>query len=223
MSPDGAPEPAAVAEAVARVRGRIADAGGGDDVALVAVTKGFDVAAVRAAAAAGLDVCAESYAQELVAKREALARLDAPEPTWHFVGRLQRNKVRSLTGAIALWQSVDREALGREIARRAPGAAVLVQCEISGESTKAGCPVDEVPDLVASLGRLGLDVRGLMGIGPAGPPEAARPGFRRLVGLADALELPVRSIGMSDDLEVAVEEGSTMVRIGTALFGPRTT
>jgi uncharacterized pyridoxal phosphate-containing UPF0001 family protein len=98
-----------------------------------------------------------------------------------------------------------------------------VQVNLSGEPQKGGCEWNEVEPLVDQFRGDGLDVRGLMGVGPAGPSERARAGFRRLVDTADQLGLPERSIGMTDDLEVAIEEGSTMVRIGRALFGPRPT
>ncbi len=129
--------------------------------------------------------------------------------------------MRQIAPFVALWQTVDRAALAAEIARRAPGAAVLVQLNLSGEPQKGGCAPEEAEALVVRAADLGLDVRGLMGVAPAGPPELARPGFRQLVALADDLGLPVRSVGMSADLEVAVEEGSTMVRIGRDLFGER--
>jgi len=180
------------------------------------VTKGFGIDAVEAALGAGLVDLGENYAQELLEKAPG-----HPRVRFHFIGRLQRNKVRPLAPLVALWQSVDRLELAREIARRAPGAAVLVQINLSGEPQKGGCAPGEVAALVAAARDLGLDVQGLMGVGPAGPREAARPGFRELVALADRLDLPVRSIGMSADLEVAVQEGATMVRVGTDLFGPR--
>ena len=205
-----------VAERLAEVRTRIAAAGGGD-VTLVAVTKGFGVDAVEAALGAGLVDLGENYAQELLDKAPAAGG----RARFHFIGRLQRNKVRLMAPHLALWQSVDRTELAAEIARRAPGAAVLVQLNLSGEPQKGGCDPDAAAALVDQARALGLDVRGLMGVGPAGDAEAARPGFRRLVSLAGELDLPVRSIGMSGDLEVAVQEGSTMVRIGTDLFGPR--
>ena len=96
-----------------------------------------------------------------------------------------------------------------------------MQANLSGEPQKGGAELGAVPDLVERARRAGLDVVGLMGVGPAGGPEAARPGFRALVALADDLEIPVRSIGMSNDLDVALGEGATEVRLGTALFGPR--
>jgi pyridoxal phosphate enzyme (YggS family) len=215
--------PASVADVAARadaVRDRIRRAGGDPEkVRLVAVTKGFDADAVRAALAAGLVDVGENYAQELTAKQAALA--ETLEPRWHFIGRLQSNKVRQVAPYVTLWQSVDRLSLGQEIARRAPGAAVLAQVNVSGESTKGGCRPEELLGLLDGLRALGLDVQGLMTVGPLAAPEAARPGFRELRRLADLHGLAVRSMGMSDDLEVAVEEGSTMVRVGSALFGPR--
>lgn len=210
-----------VAERLAVVRERIAGAGARpDDIRIVAVTKGQGPDAVGAALAAGLRDVGENYAQDLIAKRQAVGDA-AGDCRWHFLGHVQRNKVRVLAPAIDLWQAVDRVPAGREIARRAPGAAVLVQLNVSGETQKHGCLPDDAPALVEELMALGLDVRGLMAIGPTGPPEGARPGFRRLVGIAERLGLRERSIGMSDDLEVAVSEGATMVRVGRAFFGPR--
>ena len=207
-----------VRAALDRVRDRIVAAGGdADAITIVAVTKGFGPEAVDAAVAAGASDVGENRAQELVAK----AAVVTSAPRWHFVGRLQRNKVRTVADLVALWQSVDRLDLAAEIARRAPGAAVLVQVNVSDEPQKGGCAPADVPRLVDGVSDLGLDVRGLMAVGATGPPEAARPGFRRLVDLADRLALPVRSMGMTGDLEVAVAAGSTMVRVGTALFGDR--
>jgi pyridoxal phosphate enzyme (YggS family) len=207
-----------IAGPLAAVRARIEAAGGDpDSIVLIAVTKGFDRSAVDAAVAVGLLDVGENYAQELLAKAAG-----APaEVRWHFIGRLQRNKVRALAPHVALWQSVDRAELGAEIAKRAPGADVLAQVNVSGEPTKGGCPPEEVPALVRDLQADGLRVGGLMTVGATGPAEAARPGFATLRELADRLSLPIRSMGMTGDLEVAVQEGATMVRVGTALFGPR--
>jgi pyridoxal phosphate enzyme (YggS family) len=209
---------ASVAAALGRVGERIEAAGGrADEVTVVAVTKGFPVHVAATAVEAGATVLGENYAQELLEKVGVIGA----GPAWHFLGRLQTNKIRLLAPHVALWQSVDRPGVVAEIAKRAPGAAVLVQLNLSGEAQKGGCPVEETPRLVGLARDEGLDVRGLMGVGPAGPPEAAAPGFGRLVALADALDLPVRSIGMSADLEVAVRAGATMVRVGTDLFGSR--
>lgn len=211
-----------VADRLARVRERIDAAGGDPDaIRLVAVTKGHGPDAVASALAAGVLDVGENYAEELVAKHEAVAAAGGPAPRWHFVGHVQRRKVRSVAAFVSLWQGVDRQAAGAEIARRAPGASVLVQVNVSGEPAKNGCRPEETAVLVEELRGLDLHVAGLMAMGPAGPPEAARPAFRQLVALADELGLAERSMGMSDDLEVAVQEGSTMVRVGRALFGPR--
>ncbi len=208
---------------VAAVRDRIAEAGGDPRaVRLVAVTKGFDAGVVREALSAGLTDIGESYVQELVAKATEVGEgADDRDPRWHFVGRLQRNKVRKAAPHVWLWHSVDRLALGAEIARWAPGAAVLAQVNASGEASKAGCEPSLAPALVDGLVDLGLDVRGLMTIAPAGPAEDARQAFRTLRELAERLGLGELSMGMSDDLEVAVQEGATMVRVGRDLFGPR--
>ena len=203
---------------VEAVRRRIRDAGGDERVRLVAVTKGFGADAVDAAARAGVTDIGESYAQELVAKEPQVTATDV---RWHFVGRVQTNKVRALAPVVDVWQSVDRPAAANEIARRAPGATVLVQVNVSDEAQKGGCHPDETAALVQQLRAAGLDVAGLMAVGRVGPPEVVRPGFRLLSQLADDLDLRERSMGMTDDLEVAVEEGSTMVRIGRALFGER--
>ena len=209
-----------VAGRLSVVRERIARAGGApEQVTVVAVTKGHGAEAARAALTAGLVDVGENYAADLLATRAATVD-DGVTCRWHFLGHVQRNKVRAIAAAVDLWQAVDRLAAGTEISRRAPGADVLVQVNVSGEAQKNGCHPDEAPALVDDLVGLGLDVRGLMAVGPA-PPQDARPAFRLLAALADRLGLPVRSMGMSDDLEAAVSEGSTMVRVGRALFGPR--
>lgn len=205
-----------VAERLAHLRHRLEGAGG-RDVRVVAVTKAFGIDAVEAAAACGITDIGESYAQETVAK----LRDREVAPTVHFIGGLQRNKVRKLAGLVDVWQSVDRPELADEIASRAPGARVMLQVDISGEDSKGGCAPDDVESLLAHARAAGLDVVGLMGIAPLGAPEEARPGFRRLRAMVDRFGLRECSMGMTADLEVAVEEGSTMIRVGTALFGPR--
>ena len=210
-----------VPAALEAVRARIASAGGDPAaVTVLAVTKGFGPEAVEAALAAGLADIGENYAQELLAKAAALEHASLA-PRWHFIGRLQSNKVKALSGAIALWQSVDRASVVREIARRDPGAAVLVQVDISAEATKSGVEPGAAPALVETALDAGLRVRGLMGMAAPGGPGVTAPQFAMLRRLVDRLALEECSMGMSDDLEVAVAEGSTMVRVGTALFGPR--
>jgi len=183
------------------------------------VTKGFGPDAVRAAAGAGCAAIGENYAQEVAAKAPVAAGLGLAV---HFIGQLQTNKVRHLAGAVAVYETVDRARLVVELAKRAPGAVVLVQVDTTGETGKGGCPIGTVPDLVAAARDAGLVVDGLMTVGPTtGGPEAARPGFRAVRRLVDELGLRTCSMGMTADLDVAVEEGSTRVRVGTALFGPR--
>ena len=208
---------AAVARNVADVRAAIR-ARTDRPVSLVAVTKTFDHHAVTAALAAGADGIGENYAQELIAKAAALAR---PVP-WHFIGQLQRNKVKLIVPlGVALWQTVDRPDLARELTHRQPGARVLVQVNTTREEQKGGCDPSEASALVEACRASGLAVAGLMTIGPAGPAEEARPAFRLLRRLADDLGLAECSMGMSGDFEVAVEEGASIVRIGSRLFGPR--
>lgn len=222
------PRDLTLAERLDAVRARIASAAPDPDrVRLVAVTKGFGADVVRAALAAGLVDLGESYVQELVAKASEIdGDVEAgtvPEPRWHAIGRLQRNKVRKAAPFVTLWHSVDRLSLGAEIARWAPGAAVLVQVNTSGEQSKAGCAPPMAAGLVEGLVDLGLDVRGLMTIAPAGPPEVARPAFHAARELRDRLGLSELSMGMTGDLEVALREGATLVRVGSGLFGPRPT
>ena len=203
----------------AHVRQRIERAGGDPArVTVVAVTKGFGPEVVAQARALGHVDFGENYAVDLARKAESLP---ADGTRWHYLGAVQRTTARKLGGRVHLWQSVDGPGAAERIARAVPGARVLVQVNVSGEPHKLGCTFDAAPALVAGLRTLRLDVRGLMAVGPAGPPEAARAGFRRLAELADRLGLAERSMGMSADLEVAVAEGATMVRVGTALFGAR--
>ena len=210
-----------VREHVRDLQDRLAELSPHREVRIVAVTKGFGVDAPRAALAAGLTMIGENYAQELIAKHEELSTEERDRIEWHFLGRLQRNKVRSIAAIVSVWQSVDRSELIDEIARRAPGAKVMIQLNLSNEPQKGGAPLSEGEPLVGQAREVGLTVIGLMGVGTAGDPVETAAGFARLVELADRLGLPERSIGMSDDLELAVREGSTMVRVGTGLFGAR--
>jgi hypothetical protein len=193
-------------------------------VVLVAVTKTFPVESWAAVVRAGGTDVGENYAQELVAKSEEFGRRypELRRPRVHFIGRLQSNKVRLLAGHVDVWQSVDRESLVDEIARRAPGAHVLVQVDATGEAGKGGCSPDLVPGLVKSAVDRGLIVDGLMVVGPTdGDPERTRLAFERTTELADREGLAIRSMGMSADLDVALSCGTTMVRVGSTIFGDR--
>ncbi len=193
-----------------------------EGVTLVAVSKTQPADAVREAYAAGQRDFGENYVQEWRDKAAALA--DLPELRWHFIGSLQTNKVKYLAGKVALVHTVDREELGREIAKRwekaGARARVLVEVNLGGEASKGGCPPEGAPDLVAALRSLpALDVRGLTCIPP--PEDDPRPHFQSLRRLRDRLGLAELSMGMSGDYPIAIEEGATIVRVGTAIFGER--
>ena len=212
--------PESVADRLHAVRARIQTAGGDpDEVRVLAVTKGFGPEAVTAAVGAGCMDIGENYAQELLAKADAVEACGA---TLHFLGGIQRNKIGRIAPHVDVWQSVDRFEVGEAILRRSPGARVLVQVDLleGAQPGRAGVPPGGVATLVEELSEAGLSVRGLMAVGPP-PPADPEPGFRTVVALARELGLPERSLGMSGDLEAAVRAGSTMVRVGTALFGPR--
>jgi PLP dependent protein len=157
-----------------------------------------------------------------VAKHLEIERTSpALDVRWHFVGHLQRNKVKMLAPFVHTWQSIDSIALVDELARRAPGARMFVEVNLVGEEGRGGCSWADAPRIVDHARASGLDVRGLMGIGPLGAPQDARPYFARLTTSAHALGLDEISMGMSEDLEVAIAEGATVVRIGRAFFGAR--
>ncbi len=194
------------------------------------MTKGFGVEAIVAAVAAGCTSIGENYAQELRDKMDALAEVDAaPRASGdhvvaqvHFIGQLQTNKVRTIAHFVDVWQSVDRCSLADEIARRAPGATVFVQVNTTDEVSKGGCPPTETAALVSHCNSLDLHVVGLMTVGPTnGDTTLTRHAFQQLRARADDLDLAFCSMGMSGDLEIALEQGATHVRLGSALFGER--
>jgi pyridoxal phosphate enzyme (YggS family) len=184
---------------------------------LISMTKGFDVSVVVDAWAAGCTDLGENYAQELITKVEALPQ----GPSWHFTGQLQRNKVRRVASYVSLWHTVDRLSLIHEIAKRAPGASILIQVDVTGEPQKGGCEPAVAEELVAAGSEAGLDVAGLMTVGPTDPEVDPSPVFATVAALADSLGLRERSMGMSRDFPQAIDHGATMVRIGSYLFGPR--
>jgi pyridoxal phosphate enzyme (YggS family) len=191
-----------------------------EDVLLIGVSKTVPAERVREALEAGLPALGENRVQEA---RDKIRLLGRPVP-WHLIGHLQTNKVKDALELFDVIQSVDRLPVAAELARRTPRPlAVLVEVNLAGESSKSGFAPLEVKaalDAIRALPR--LEVRGLMAVPPAArDPEQARPWFRALRELRDAVGLPELSIGMSADFEVAIEEGATMVRVGTALFGAR--
>ena len=211
-----------------RVRERIARAAEragrrAEDVLLVGVSKTVEVGRIRAALAAGLSALGENRVQEA---RGKVAELGRPVP-WHLIGHLQTNKVRDALEVFDVIHSVDRIDLARELDRRARAAGrrvdVLLQVNVSEEPTKGGWAPEAVETAVVALTALeGLRLQGLMTIPPAVErAEDARGWFRILRKLAERHGLAGLSMGMSGDFEVAVEEGATMVRVGTAIFGPR--
>lgn len=215
-------EPSDIRRGAESVQQRIADAGGDPErIAIVAVTKGFDVSAIEASATAGLASVGENYAQELRAKWDLLTPATRDSIEVHFIGRLQTNKVRQLAGIVDIWQSVDRIRLINEIARHDAHAEIFVQLDVSGTATQGGCPLAEAPALIAAAENAGLNVRGCMAIGPQGSPSEIESAFVEVARFADRHDLADRCMGMSADLELAIRAGSTMVRIGTALFGAR--
>ena len=209
-----------------RIAGACARAGRAEDaVTLVAVSKRHPERAIREAIEAGQTAFGENYVQELVEKAEGLA--DAPGIDWHFIGHLQRNKAKHVARIGAVVETVDSPRLARELAKRAGNEErvlpVFLQVDVAGEEQKAGCTPEEL-GAVLSVVRAApsLSVRGLMTIPPlAEDPEQTRPHFARLRALAEEHGLAGLSMGMSADLEVAIEEGATLVRVGTAVFGPR--
>ena len=223
-----------IARRLASVRATIEAAvtrrGPGPAVRLIGVSKRHPLLAIEGASAAGLSDFGENYAQELRDKRQA--RPDAPW-RWHYIGALQRNKIKLVVGC-ALIHSIDRPALLAPLQQRAEALgltqSVLVQVNVAEEPGKAGVAPGALADLLDRFAALShVRCAGLMLIPPAGEPEATRPHFAALRRLAQAqgrvarshVDLTELSMGMSADYSVAIEEGATLVRVGTALFGPR--
>jgi hypothetical protein len=192
------------------------------DVLLIGVSKTVDAERIRPAVDAGIAALGENRVQEAKAKVAALGRAAA----WHLIGHLQTNKVKDALELFDVIHSLDRVPLAEELERRAAAAGrevqTLVEVNLAGEPAKSGVAPDALPamlELIAALPH--LRVRGLMAIPPVGTPEDARPWFRALRKLGETHGLAELSMGMSADYETAIEEGATMVRVGTAIFGPR--
>jgi hypothetical protein len=226
-----------IAQNVARVQERIQQAAlragrNPASVRLVAAAKTVDTARVRAAIAAGVTIISENYLQEA---RRKIGQLGRETVEWHLIGTLQRNKVRFVFDLFDMLQAVDRLELAEEIHRRGERLGrympVLLEVNVGGEASKSGFSPEALLKAAEALAPLThLQVRGLMTVPPPTPtPEEARPFYQALRDLRDrlarrgiaGLECPELSMGMTADFEVAIEEGATMVRIGTAIFGPR--
>jgi len=201
------------------VREKIARLRNPDDIVIVAVTKGFGAETCRTALAAGLRVLGENRVHEAILKMD-----EVPDAEWHLIGHLQTNKVRQAAGRFALIHSVDSVRLATELARVEPQQAVLLEVNVAREPQKHGADPDRAQEAITEIASV-LELRGLMAMGPSQGDPA--PAFRELRQIRDEAEqrlgksLPVLSMGMSGDFEVAVAEGSTMLRLGQALFGPR--
>jgi PLP dependent protein len=207
------------------IRHRILDAGGSKSIEIVAVSKGQSVLSIRAAAQVGFRIFGENYADELVAKA-ADASLQGLGLEWTFQGRLQTNKINRLKPYVGLWQTVDTVERAQALSKRVPGARVLVQLNLTGATGRSGALASEAGALIRVARGLGLDVAGVMGVGPDPEEPSTLPGasevaFREAIRVADEAGLAVRSLGMSTDFETAVRVGATMIRIGSLLFGPR--
>jgi PLP dependent protein len=209
---------ARVAANLTLLEGRIASTGRDpQSVRVVAVTKTFSLSEVRAAYEVGLRDVGENYVDELCEKRGATPELDLH---WHFLGALQTNKIPRIVRCADLVSGVTRTREIDVIAKVSPGQRVDVQVDFTGEGQRNGAPPDDVAELVTYARAHSLFVRGLMVVAPKGE-KATRDAFRRTRDLADELGLTERSMGMSDDIEIACELGSTEVRVGRALFGAR--
>lgn len=219
-----APPAEIVAERLQGIRNRIADAGRDPGLLrIVAVTKGFDESAPLAALEAGLTDVGENYPEELIQKASALAA-DSEKVTWHMIGAIQRRRVKDLFEIVDCWQTVSRDVEVSSISRYAPAASIFLQVDTTGLPNRNGSPIDGVRELLGVATAAGLRVRGLMTIGPG--PAADRSmtvaAFSAVRDLAEDLQLEELSMGMTEDLEAAVRAGSTMLRMGRALFGERT-
>ncbi len=215
-------------EVLARVQETARRCGRAGEVQLVAVSKAQPIELLLAAREEGCRLFGENYAQELLRKVEHVKGV-----SWHFIGHLQSNKVKAILPHVSLIHSVDRPSLLAEIDRRARGLGrvqpILIEVNVGGEATKSGVAPDGLDALYEkALQAEFVDVRGLMAIPPFDwSDEETRDGFRRLRAMRDDLEarfgksLPELSMGMSHDYEMAIEEGATLVRVGTAIFGPR--
>ena len=196
---------------------KIIDAKAQNPVTLIGVTKGFTHEEVNIANKLGIKNFGENYAQELLTKNP----LVDPEISWHFIGQLQSNKIRKISHLVDVWHSVTSLKHAREIHNRNDQAQILLQVSLMGPSNAKGFGSGELPNALTELWDEGIHISGLMTMGVPGDMAATRVVFERLRKLADTFELPECSMGMSDDFEIALENGASMIRVGSAIFGNR--
>ena len=196
---------------------KIIDAKAQNPVTLIGVTKGFTHEEVNIASELGIKNFGENYAQELLTKNP----LVDPEISWHYIGQLQSNKIRKISHLVDVWHSVTSLKLAREIHKRNDQAQILLQLSLMGPSNSKGFEVEQLPQLISELRDMNIDISGLMTMGVPGDMVATRVVFKELRKLADTFELPECSMGMSDDFEIALESGASMIRVGSAIFGNR--
>jgi len=224
-----------IAENVKNIHQRIATASrrvhrNPEEITIIAVTKTFGIEEIKEVVQAGIYDIGENYVQEL---RQKLEEVPDKKIKWHFIGHLQSNKIKYIVHWIHMIHAVDSLTLGEQLSKWSikvnRALDILVEVNTTGEESKFGVSPDNTAKLVKDLSKLpNIHLKGLMTMGPFLPdPEDSRPAFRTLRQLkesleADGLMLPVLSMGMTNDFEVAIEEGATMVRLGTAIFGSRT-
>ncbi len=190
----------------------------GGNAILLPVTKGFGVREVEAVLEVGLTKVGESYAQELLEKAKNITdnRID-----WHMIGRIQRNKVKKLSETVDLWHSVDRKELIAEISKYKKGSKILIQVDMNERYQQGGCSPENVPGLIEFASDKGINVEGLMTIGVDQDVETTRNIFAELAKLSKKMGLKEISMGMSNDFEIAIDYGATILRVGRSIFGER--
>ena len=185
---------------------------------LLPVTKGFGVREVQAMLEVGLTKIGESYAQEILEKRKMVTD---NRIAWHMIGGVQRNKVRKLSETVDLWHSVDRKELITEISKYQKNSKILIQVSLNDRHKQGGCSPENVPDLIEFASDKGINVEGLMTIGVDQDIDATKNVFAELGKLSEKMGLKEISMGMSNDFEIAIDYGATILRVGRSIFGER--
>ena len=186
---------------------------------LLPVTKGFGAREVQAMLEVGLTKIGESYAQEILEKRKMITD---NRIAWHMIGGVQRNKVRKLSETVDLWHSVDRKELITEISKYQKNSKILIQVSLNDRHKQGGCSPENVPDLIEFASDKGINVEGLMTIGVDQDIDATKNVFAELGKLSEKMGLKEISMGMSNDFEIAIDYGATILRVGRSIFGERT-